>query len=71
MNSQQITLEEGAHYVVEFPFTSEHGETERTVVLYEDGRFWSTNEAAYEDAGPPPAAEFGYTVVRRIDLWAA
>jgi hypothetical protein len=52
MDSQQITLEEGAHYDVEFPFTGgEHRDVERTVVQYEHGRFWSTNEAAYDDAG--------------------
>lgn len=71
MTKQQITLEEGAFYVVEFPFTSERGETDRTVVQYEHGRFWSTNEAAYDDAGPPRAETSIYTAVRKIDLRAA
>jgi hypothetical protein len=69
--ANQITLEEGAFYVVEFPFTSEHGETERTVALYEDGCFWTTNEAAYDDDGPPPVEDSIFTGVRKIDLWAA
>jgi hypothetical protein len=70
MSHQQITPEETAFYVVEFP-TGEHGETERTVVQYEHGRFWSTNEAAYDDVGPPPAEASGYTVIRKIELLAA
>lgn len=70
MDQQQIALEEGSHYVVEFPFTSERGETERTVAQYEDGRFWTANDGAYED-GPPPAEDSIYTVIRKVDLWAA
>jgi hypothetical protein len=71
MTQQQIPLEEGAFYVVEFPFTSELGESARTVAQYEHGRFWTTNEAAYDDDDPPPAEDSGFTAVRKIDLWPA
>ena len=57
--TDKITLEDGAFYVVEFPFTSELEETARTVAQYERGRFWTTNEAGYDDEGPPPAEDFG------------
>jgi hypothetical protein len=70
MDQQQITLEDGHFYVVEFPFTSERGETERTVVQFEQGRFWSTNDAAVADA-PSLAEDSIYTVIRKVDLWAA
>ena len=69
--TDKITLEDGAFYVVEFPFTSELEETARTVAQYERGRFWTTNEAGYDDEGPPPAEDLGFTALRKINLWPA
>lgn len=62
-------LEDGTHYVVEFPFTSERGDVQRTVAKFEDGRWLTTNEDAYED-DPPPAESSIFTAVAKIDLWA-
>jgi hypothetical protein len=57
--ANQINLEEGAFYVVELPFTSQHGETERTAARYEDGRFWTTNDAPMTTtARRPPKIRF-------------
>jgi hypothetical protein len=63
-------LEDGAYYIVEFPFTSERGDVERMVALYEDGRWLTPNDGAYED-GPIPGEVAGYTVIENVDIWAA
>lgn len=46
-----------------------YGDVERTVAKFEDGRWLTTNEDAYED-DPPPAESSIITAVAKIDLWA-
>jgi hypothetical protein len=64
------SLEDGACYVVEFPFTSDRGDVERMAAKLEDGHWLTPNDGNYED-GPIPVEIAGYTVVAKIDLWAA
>lgn len=66
-----VELENDAYYVVEFPFTGgAHVDVERMIVQYEDGFWFSTNDAAYAD-GPIPVEVAGYRVIRKVDPWAA
>jgi hypothetical protein len=70
-DGEPVKLENGAEYIVEFPFTGgPHGDVERTVVEYEDGFWFSTNDSAYAD-GPTPVDVADYRVIRKVDLWAA
>jgi hypothetical protein len=71
VDGEPVKLENGAKYIVEFPFTGgPHGDVERTVNEYEDGVWFSTNDAVYAD-GPMTVEGADYRVIRKVDLWAA
>jgi hypothetical protein len=67
--SALTALKDGAHYIVEFPFTGGvHGDAERTVARLGNRRWLTPNDGVYED-GPIPVDVAQYRVVGEVDLW--
>jgi hypothetical protein len=69
LTGEPVELENGATYIVEFPFTNHgpHPDVERMFALYEKG-FWYSFSG---DDATISVEDADYRVIRKVDLWAA
>jgi hypothetical protein len=69
VDGEPVELENGATYIVEFPFTNHgpHPDVERMFALYEKG-FWYSFSG---DDATISVEDADYRVIRKVDLWAA
>ena len=54
-------------YVAEFPFASDRGDVERTIIEIRDGLVRTLDDAAAD--GPLPIELSDYVPIRKISLW--